>query len=336
MTPRRTGGPSPPRQSPRPRAAGRRTRRPGTRPRGRRADPRRAGRRRPGIERGFWRGFRVFGGDLLVEEPEDPLRGGQRGLQDVVLVAHVPDRVVEPSGVFEERHERPEGDRAREQADAAPPQQQRHRDRGEHLHAREVDGVEVGEPHALRGVLPVQGVEPPLRLPLHPERLDHRHPRHVLLQEGVHPRELPPHLPVRLADPFFQQLDEQHEDGKDGEGDERKARVHPEQDRGRARQHRDVADRRDEAGGKELLERLDVGGKARHEASGRRAIEEDDGEPLHPREHLPAQGEDHPLAEDRHRVHLQVEEPHRADEGPEIQEDPPPIPESARSSRTGR
>jgi hypothetical protein len=148
----------------------------------------------------------------------------------------------------------------------------------------------------------------------------------VLLQEGVHPRELPPHLPVRLADPLLQQLDEQHEDGQDGEGDERKARVHPEQDRGRARQHRGVADRRDEAGGEELLERLDVGGQARHESPGRRAIEEDDGEPLHPREHVPAQREDHPLPEDRHGVHLQVDEPHRADEGREIQEDPLPHP----------
>ena len=151
----------------------------------------------------------------------------------------------------------------------------------------------------------------------------------MLLEEGVHPGELPPHLAVRLADPFFQQLDEQHEDGKDGEGDERETRVHPEQDRGRARQHRDVADRGDEAGGEELLERLDVGGQARHEAPGRRAIEEDDGEPLHPREHVPAQREDHPLAEDRHGVHLQIEEPHRADEGPEIQEDPPPHPGKA-------
>ena len=149
----------------------------------------------------------------------------------------------------------------------------------------------------------------------------------MLLQEGVHPRELPPHLPVRLADPFFEQLDEQHEDGKDGEGDEREARVHPEQDRGRARQHRGVADRRYEAGGEELLERLDVGGQARHEAPGRRAIEEDDREPLHPREHIPAQREDHPLPEDRHGEHLQVDESHRADKSREVQQDPSPHPE---------
>ena len=166
----------------------------------------------------------------------------------------------------------------------------------------------------------------PLRLPLHPERLDHRHPRHVLLQEGVHPRELPPHLPVRLADPFFEQLDEQHEDGQDAEGDQRKPQVHPEQDRGRARQHRDVADRRNEAGGDQLLERLDVGGQARHEAPGRRAVEEDDGEPLHPREHVPPQREDHPLPEDRHGVHLQVDEPHGPDKSREVQEDPSPHP----------
>ena len=127
------------------------------------------------------------------------------------------------------------------------------------------------------------------------------------------------------------------EDGQDGEGDERKAQVHPEQDRGRARQHRDVADRRDEAGGEELLERLDVGGKARHQAPGRRAVEEDDGEPLHPREHLPAQREDHPLAEDRHRVHLQVEEPHRARRGSRDRGGPiPPSRKGARSSRAGR
>src|SRR3990172_1749294 len=47
----------------------------------------------------------VLGGEVRVQDLEDPLGRGQRGLQDVVLVAHVLDGVVELLGILEERNE---------------------------------------------------------------------------------------------------------------------------------------------------------------------------------------------------------------------------------------
>ena len=73
---------------------------------------------------------------------------------------------------------------------------------------------------------------------------------------------------------------DEHDERRDGEEHQRHAPVHPEQHADDAEQHEDVAEDGDEAGGEHLVERVDVGGHARHQAAHRIAVEELDVEPL--------------------------------------------------------
>jgi hypothetical protein len=118
-------------------------------------------------------------------------------------------------------------DGPRDCPDPSLPEKESHRDGSEQLHAGEVDGIEVRQSDAFRGVLLVPFVEPADRFLLLDEGLDDVHPAHMLLEEGVKPCELPPHLPVRLPDELLQQLDEKDEGRKDGEGYQGEASVHP-------------------------------------------------------------------------------------------------------------
>ena len=126
-------------------------------------------------------------GHRLVEQREDPLRRGHRALEQVELLGEVLQRLEEPPGVLDERRQHAHGERAVEHPQPAVPEQQRHRDRGEHLDRREEHRVDRDRPEVRLQVVPVELGEPPGRVVLAAEELHDPHPAQPLLQERVEP-----------------------------------------------------------------------------------------------------------------------------------------------------
>ncbi len=171
-----------------------------------------ARRRAPGLDRG-------------VQKREDPLRRDGGRLHDGELRRGVTDGQVEALRVLHERHQDPEGQRAVEDLEAAPPEEGRHHDGAERLG----DGVERRlQPDAAELRLPValaQLTELPAPRRLAPEELDDRHARDRFLELRVQVRQAGPHVPVGAPDRPPEGHGDHDEQGQHGEGDQREAEM---------------------------------------------------------------------------------------------------------------
>src|SRR6185369_1454741 len=162
-------------------------------------------------------------------------------------------------------------------------------------------GVERGIPGDHRQVgIAVGAVEPRklLLLAFLPvEELDQVNTVDALVQEGVQIRQPRSHLPEGAAhlSPEGERYPDQER--HDGEGYQGEVQVHPEHDADDPGQKHDVADNRDDPGGKHLPEHLDVAGQAGDQAAGRRPVEKRGGKPLHVGEEFNPDVLHDPLAE---------------------------------------
>jgi hypothetical protein len=112
-----------------------------------------------------------------VEEAEDALRRGHRGLQDVELLGEVLQRLEEAPHELEERGDRAHGERADADAPRRRDDERRERHRGEDLDGREVERVD-GDALELRlEVRVVERREARALRALAAEELHHAQPR---------------------------------------------------------------------------------------------------------------------------------------------------------------
>ncbi len=136
------------------------------------------------------------------------------------------------------------------------------------------------------------------------EELDHPHAADVLLQEGVDAGDLHPHLAEALAGPRLEPQGEQEEQRQDRQAPQGEVPVEQEKHGDDAEEQEEVAENRHQAGGEQLVERLDVGGRPGHQAADRLAVEEADRQLLEVAEHVAPQVRHHPLAHQPHHVAL--------------------------------
>ncbi len=136
-----------------------------------------------------------------IEQREHPFGRRHGLLHHRVLRGEIANGGEELAQVFDEGDQHAEGQGAGGDAHAAVPQQPRHRDRADGLD----DGVERGVggdgPRVGPPVVAVDGVELGGDLAFLGEGLDDLHARQVLLQEGVHARQLHANLAKRVAHP---------------------------------------------------------------------------------------------------------------------------------------
>ena len=239
-----------------------------------------------------------------VEQREDALGRRHRRLQDVELLGQVADGSEEALRVEHERHQRAELEAALQRPRPAEPDDGGDGEGPEDLdggieHRVEEDRCEVGV-----AAPPVDRVEPLVLARLAPEELHRRHPRDVLLQERVDARDPAPHLAVRLPGVVPEPLRHRRDEGQHGEGDDGEAPVHDEEHDGDAGQHEDVPEHRHHPRREQLVEGVDVGGHAGHQAADRVAVEERHVEALQVRVDLRPQVEDDALARHLQRVGL--------------------------------
>ena len=122
----------------------------------------------------------------------------------------------------------------------------------------------------------IQSVEPRRLRALPAEQLHDAHPGQAFLKKRVDPCEPDPDVPVRLA--HFDAKDVRREIDERNHA-ERRHREPPVDDQHHHRDHEkreEVTESGDDAGGEQLVERLDVGGHAGDQTSDRIAVEERD------------------------------------------------------------
>ena len=122
--------------------------------------------------------------------------------------------------------------------------------------------------------------------------------------------------------PRRNQIETSDDERRDREEHQRHPPVHPEQHADDAGEHEDVAEDGHEAGGEHLVERVDVGGHARHQPADRIAVEELHVQPLQVSEDLLAEVVHDVLAHQIHQDHLRVEHGEAADERDEVERRP--------------
>src|SRR5579883_55782 len=276
----------------------------------------------PGGREGH-RGRRVLDAHRFVQDPEDALGGGHRRLQDVELVREVPDRVEEPLGVLDGRHDLAQGGDPAHGLAAAVPEE----DCDAHG-PQELDrGVELGEgPRGVqvgRQVVQVEGVEVAQAPALPGEELRHRDTAQLLVEVGVQPGEARADGPVRLAGPPAEAQGKGGDEGEDGERGQRQMPVRPQQDGHDAAQRDGVPEDRHHAGGDQVVEGVDVVGDARDEAADRGAGEEADREPLEVVDHPQAEAAHDALSHELHEVALEPAGHDAQGEDEEVEEGDP-------------
>ena len=249
-----------------------------------------------------------------VEQSEDALGRSHRRLQDVELLRQVADRLEEALRVLQARDQHAELDRVLHGPPAAVPDDEGSGARAQYLDRRVEggvveDGLDVGV--AVRAVDPLELLEV-ARLPA--EELHGCHAADVLLQERVDAGDLNPYTAVRLARVHPEPVRHPGDGRQDGEGDQRQAPVHPEQDDHDAGEHEDVTEDRYDPGREQLVEGVDVGGDAGHQPADRIAVVESEIEALEMAVDLHPQIEHDPLPHHLHRPCLHVLEHERAGE----------------------
>ncbi len=173
-------------------------------------------------------------------------------------------------------------------------------------------------------MLAVDLVEPREVERLAPEQLHRRHPGDVLVEERVDARDPAADDPVRIAHVAAEPLRDQDDERQHGEGHEGEPPVHAEHHGHDADQREHVAEDRDHARGEQIVQDVDVGGDARHQAADRIAIVVAQVEALQVAVDGHPQVEHDPLARHLHRPGLQVFEDERRDEDREVGRGEPP------------
>ncbi len=134
-----------------------------------------------------------------------------------------------------------------------------------------------------------------MRLP--PEELNDAHPRDALLQIGVDSRDARTNVAIRFAHFGAKDVRRPVDERDHPERRERQPPILGDHQDADGQQREQIAKSGDDAGGEQLVERLDVGRHARDQAPDGIAIEEDDGQALHVAEDVAAQIAHHALAE---------------------------------------
>ena len=155
-----------------------------------------------------------------------------------------------------------------------------------------VDAIQFGE-LVLRFLFPV-------------EQLHDAHAADVFLQERVDARDGRADAPVGVAHAIAENPGGDHDQRQHGEGGQRQAPVHLHHDRADAKQHDGVVGHGGDARGEQIVERVHVGGHARHQAAHRAAVEEAHRQALQALEDFLAQIVERLLADVLHDADLQV------------------------------
>ena len=258
---------------------------------------------------------------LLVEDDDDPVERGRGREERVVELRELLDGVEEVPEVEREREERPDGEAAVDDERAAEAEDDRGRDRREHVDGGEVDAVEDDRLVVRASVRLVHAAERRLARGLAREGLDDPHARDVLGERrGDEPEPLP-HAPVRAvrADP-----EPRRRAGHQRQDDERREREPPveeEEDDGRPQQEERVLHEARDAVGHELVERLDVVRDPADDRAGSVALVEAEREALEVAEEPDAQVGERPLAHPAGEVRLEGRERERRDPGRDERDD---------------
>ena len=209
----------------------------------------------------------------MVEHVEDPLAGGHRALERVVLVGEVADGLEEAAGVLDERDEHAGRERRPHRLGPAEPDHEAERERGDDVDGGEEEGVVEDALHLGHAVLVVDLAEAPQLLVLAVEHLHDAHPGDVLLQERVQPADLLPRLAVDDAHAVAEFHRRPEHQRHHGERDERERHVQREHEVRDEDELGEAPEDRHDAGREEVGERLDVARRPRDEPADGRAVE---------------------------------------------------------------
>ncbi len=231
-----------------------------------------------------------------VEQLEDALARRHRRLQDVVLLAEVLDGTEEALRVLHERHQHSQADGVAENLVAAKPHYAGDGDGRQHFDDRVVDGVRQDRVLERVHVGAVDFLEALVGFLLAVEQLQDDDSGDVLLQVGIDLGNGDADAPVAFAHRFAEQRSRVEDERQHGEGDQRQPPAHVEHDGENAGEHEDVFEDRDHARGEHFVERVDVAGDARDQASNGVVVEERNVQPLQVAEDLRAQIEHHLLS----------------------------------------
>jgi hypothetical protein len=108
--------------------------------------------------------------------------------------------------------------------------------------------------------------------PLPAKELHRRHPGDVFLQKRVDACDPAAYHPVQLADVAAEPLGDEHDQRQHDERHDRQPPVHPQHRRHDADEHERVAEHRHDTRREEIVQRVHVGGDARHQAADRITI----------------------------------------------------------------
>src|SRR6185437_2094052 len=249
---------------------------------------------------GRTRNRRGLEGDGSVEQFENALGAGHRGLQVVVLIAQILDGAEEALNILDKGEDNADGERAVHDAQAAEPEHEGHRQDAEKLDHRVVDGV--GEDGADPGitVLAVDLAELLKGALLAVVGLHHRDAGDVLLHEDVDPGHKEANLAIALAHGGAEEVGGNGDGRQDPQSDERKLPIEADHHHDDHGEDEDVVEERDQGGRNGVVEHFDVVGDAGDEAAGGILVEERNGKALQMAEDLLAQVVHRALA---HRLH---------------------------------
>ena len=251
-------------------------------------------------------------GGAHVEELEDLLQGRHPGLVGRVELRELLDRFEQ---VRERRYEcddRAGRDVAFDRLQAAVHDDHRHREPGEHFHAREVRGVQLHRDVFASWLSRVERGEPVFMGPLLGEAAHDAHTREALLEVAGDRSDRVARAPEGAGrdDAEPQRAGEQQR--QDEEGQQRELDVEVDQDPDGADQGQPGLEQRDDGIGDEAVERLDVVGDARDQHPGGAALVEADRQRLQVLEDLHPQVGERALADPADEVGLQVgHQPHQ-------------------------
>ncbi len=136
--------------------------------------------------------------------------------------------------------------------------------------------------------------------------LHHAHAGNVFLEERVDARDGGADAAVGVAHELAEEICDHENEGQHGERIKRQPVVHGEKQRGHDGEEEEIVDHRHDAGGKEIVQGVDVGGYARHEAADRVAVEVAHRHALDVRENFAAHVVHGLLADALHDANLRV------------------------------
>ena len=225
-------------------------------------------------------------GDRLVEKLENALRCSHGGLQDVEFLAEVLNGPEEALGIHCEFDKHADGEGAMKYAITSVPENQSNGGKAQEFHR----GVKerVGQDGVAPGkhVVVIAIGKFVLGFCLAIEKLHHAHARDVFLEEGVDAGNGSADAAIGVADVFAENQRDQQDAGQDGESIHSQMGVDFEQQASHDREEKKVVDHGDDTGGKEVVERVDVGGDTGYQAADWVAIEIAHGQALHVAENL--------------------------------------------------